>query len=234
MDMNEEFSSKAASGWGNTIGAFRWNYVINNTLFSNTTFTYSNYDFFVNTESEERSRESDKKDFFKAEYTSGITDWTAKSDFDFIPSTRHYIRFGGSFTAHAFNPGVSTLEMRFNAENNTNLDTSFGNYKINAQEISFYIEDDIEVSPRFKINPGVHFSVFHVKSKSYSSIQPRLSARYMITEDLSAKASVAQMKQYIHLLTTSNIGLPTDLWVPATDLVSPMDAWQYSLGLRMI
>ena len=53
----------------------------------------------------------------------------------------------------------------------------------------------------------------------------------MITDNLSAKASVVQMKQYVHLLTTANIGLPTDLWVPVTNKVKPMEAWQYSAGM---
>jgi hypothetical protein len=38
------------------------------------------------------------------------------------------------------------------------------------------------------------------------------------------------MQQYIHLLTNSDAGLPTDLWVPATDLVKPQWSQQWVLG----
>jgi hypothetical protein len=39
------------------------------------------------------------------------------------------------------------------------------------------------------------------------------------------------MTQFLHLLTNSSLGLPTDLWVPATRNVKPQDAWQAAVGL---
>ena len=39
------------------------------------------------------------------------------------------------------------------------------------------------------------------------------------------------MAQYIHLLSNSNVGLPTDLWVPATDKVPFQRSRQVALGL---
>jgi hypothetical protein len=47
---------------------------------------------------------------------------------------------------------------------------------------------------------------------------------------MSIKASYAQMNQFIHLLTNSGVGLPTDLWVPATALVPPQQSRQWALG----
>ena len=45
------------------------------------------------------------------------------------------------------------------------------------------------------------------------------------------KASYAQMAQFIHLLSNAGLGLPTDLWVPATQEVQPEQSWQVALGL---
>jgi hypothetical protein len=39
------------------------------------------------------------------------------------------------------------------------------------------------------------------------------------------------MNQYIHLLTNSGIGLPTDLWVPVTRKVPPQKSQQWATGL---
>jgi hypothetical protein len=52
----------------------------------------------------------------------------------------------------------------------------------------------------------------------------------MIKSDLSAKASYAVMNQYVHLLTNTGLGLPTDLWVPATDILKPQNSWQIAGG----
>jgi hypothetical protein len=38
------------------------------------------------------------------------------------------------------------------------------------------------------------------------------------------------MKQYIHLLTSSRITFPTDLWVPTTDKVKPQLSDQFAIG----
>jgi hypothetical protein len=39
------------------------------------------------------------------------------------------------------------------------------------------------------------------------------------------------MQQYLHLLTNAGIGLPTDLWVAATDRIPPQKAWQAACGV---
>lgn len=47
---------------------------------------------------------------------------------------------------------------------------------------------------------------------------------------MSIKAAYSTMAQYIHLLTNAGIGLPTDLWVPATENVLPMFSNQIAAG----
>jgi outer membrane receptor for ferrienterochelin and colicin len=221
-------TSNFSSGWGNNIQAIRWNYVISDNLFLNTTATYSNYTFFIKVEDIQKEIQINTNTSVK--YSSGIRDWSGKLDFDFVPSTSHYIRFGSNITSHTFNPGVSVINFNSSDINQTNIDTSVGNFKVHAIEFYSYAEDDIEISSNLKLNIGLHYSFFYVKRTPYHSLQPRLSARYMLTNDLSIKASVVQMKQYIHLLSTSNIGLPTDLWVPVTNRIKPMEAWQFALG----
>ena len=68
-------------------------------------------------------------------------------------------------------------------------------------------------------------------NKHYTSLQPRLSLRYLLPGKIAIKASYANMRQYIHLLAFSSIGLPTDLWLPTTEKVKPQDSWQVALGL---
>ena len=38
------------------------------------------------------------------------------------------------------------------------------------------------------------------------------------------------MEQYVHLLSSSPISLPTDLWVPVTKNIRPMRSYQYAVG----
>ena len=222
---------KSKLTWGNITTALRWNYVFNPRLFCNTTLTYSRYRFLIGLE--EEMRNNNNLDKFALNYTSGIYDWAEKVDFDFYPNSNHSIKFGVNHIYHTFNPGVSAFKTKTNdAENN--LDTTFGSKKIFANEFAIYGEDEIDVATRFKLNAGVRLSGFYVNSKWYNALEPRFSCRYLLNDSWSIKAGTTKMYQYIHLLTNTNIGFPTDLWVPVTSKIKPQEAWQYNIGTTFV
>ena len=212
--------------WGNIIAAVRWNFMISNKLFSNTTLSYTKYKFLTEMESEYKDNQDINK--YSFDYFSGIEDFAAKIDFDYIPNPNHYIRFGANNTYHTFNPGVNAFK-ESSSSNDTNVDTTFGNQKVYTNEMYTYLEDDITFG-KFKVNAGVHASAFYVKEKLYYNFEPRLSMRYLIKPNWSVKGAFSMMNQYIHLLSNSNIGLPTDLWLPVTDTIKPQKSIQYAIG----
>lgn len=213
--------------WGNIIAAARWNHVFNPKFFSNLTLTYSRYRFDVSQYYAEERIYVDSVDSEEESisYFSGIRDFGAKIDFEFIPDPNHYIRFGVNAINHTFNPGILSFQ------SSVQSDTTVGSFRTTANEFSAYLEDDIRVSDNLKINAGFHVSAFSVGDEFYTSFQPRVAARYLLNNGLSIKGSYAQMAQFIHLLTNSGIGLPTDLWLPATERVAPQEAHQFALGL---
>ncbi|MFY0686706.1 MAG: TonB-dependent receptor [Cyclobacteriaceae bacterium] len=223
----EEFDDESGLKWGNIISAVRWNHLFTPKLFSNVTATYSRYQFnifndYINTDNGQDPPEVYE---YHIKYSSGIQDIAAKIDFDYLPSSNHSIKFGAQGTHHTFSPGVLAYK-----EANV-ADTTIGANDINAIEYYVYAEDDWTISKKLRVNIGAHYSGFSVNGRYYDSFQPRISARWLLNQSLSAKASYVQMAQYIHLLTNVGIGLPTDLWVPATDNVRPQLAQQYAIGL---
>ncbi|MDR0714124.1 MAG: TonB-dependent receptor [Bacteroidales bacterium] len=215
--------SKVHSGltWGNITGAFRWNHVFTSRLFGNTTLTYSRYR--MNIYSKEWQTISGIEEYYGMNYLSGINDWSGRIAFDYLPSPNHYVRFGGNLIRHTFNPGSIGVTSE-------QIPLDFGSEKIYTWEYALYGEDDIRLSDRLKVNAGLRWSAFNVRGQFYNMLQPRISARYLLTDKMSAKASYSRMAQYIHLLTNSNLGLPTDLWVPATDLLHPQRSDQIAVG----
>ncbi|MGK7397510.1 MAG: TonB-dependent receptor [Candidatus Cyclobacteriaceae bacterium M3_2C_046] len=213
--------------WGNIISALRWNHIWNHKLFSNTTLTYSRYRFNIYQEYDETITTGDQvqNTYFYSEYNSGIRDFAAKIDFDYLPNPAHNVKFGLTGIHHTFNPGV------FGFEDINLADTVFGSEKITAQELGAYLEDEIRVNDRLNINAGFHLAAFNVENKWYTSIQPRFNLRYLVNASTSIKASYADMTQFVHLLTNSGIGLPTDLWLPSTADVAPQESSQVALGL---
>ncbi len=217
-------------GWGNITSALRWNYVYNPKLFNNATLTYSTYNFDVN-EQYKNTNTKDKtysEDFFQ--YLSGIRDITVQFDFDYYPGSGHSIKFGASNIWHKFKPGV-------NHDRTQNLvyavDTTYGNTNIPATEFAAFIEDNYKISSKLQANVGLHFSLFNVQETIYTSLQPRISLRYLAAKNLSFKASYAKMSQYVHLLSSSTVSLPTDLWLPTTAKVKPQNSYQFALGATL-
>ena len=240
-DFEDEYNSgstryvsknEASLGWGNVTTALRWNQVISKKVFSNTTFTYSKYQFRVGEKLDDTTYEPDTTygELFEYSYTSGIEDFTGKIDFDILPNPNHYIKVGLGDIYHTFTPGVNAFRNELGGNQN-DIDTSFGANKIFAHELFAYAEDDIKIGSRLKVNVGLHFSGFISGKTSYYSLQPRFSGRFSINDNLSVKASYAEMAQFIHLLTNGTIGLPTDLWVPSTDQVKPQNSRQFAIGL---
>lgn len=226
-NIRTDYKTNSGLSWGNIITAVRWNHVLSPKLFSNFTGTFSRYQFNVFDEYEAVVTEANQpkvEEYYKTRYVSGIRDWAAKADFDYLPNPNHYVRFGANMIEHRFSPGVYT------ERSNEEPDTTAGAPITHAREFSLYTEDDWKISSFVKINAGVHASAFQVENSWYQSVQPRLSSRFLLSDNFSLKASYSTMTQFIHLLTNAGLGLPTDLWVPSTARIKPQQSWQAAIG----
>ncbi len=207
--------------WSNVTAALRWNYVVSHKLFMNTTATYSWYKM-ENTEMSVYNTENSEM-----QYNSHIEDLGIKLDFDYYPLPNHSIKFGISETYHTFNPGV--MARHYNSADTIGNNTVRNN-KQYTHEVAAYVEDDVNISSRLKANIGIRWSGFKVGNEFYKAFEPRLSARFLLTDKWSIKGAYAEMNQYVNLLVNSNIGLPFDLWVPATENILLQESRQISLG----
>ena len=226
--------------WGNATACLRWNHVFNSKLFSNTTVSYTNYDFSFTA----------KQSGFELKLISGIKDWNAKYDLVYIPNPRHIIKTGINYIYHTFTPSNVSAKQ---GESTFDLGKVVRLY---SHDAAIYISDDWEITPRLKVNAGLRFGYFaqvgpftrYVKNQftkiadtivynrgkkvvDYHGLEPRFSLRYSLTKSMSIKASYTRNFQYIHLASISSVSLPTDVWMPCTDLIKPQLANQYVLGL---
>ncbi len=217
--------------WGNLAAALRWNYELTPQLFMNITGSVTRYRQLLElgVTSEYMSMGEWHDNEVKMDMRSGIRDFSLRADFDYAPSPEHAVKFGALLTNHHFTPQVQGAYMR--NDNVTPVDTTFGEATIDAQEFSLYGGDDWSVTEALKVNAGLVLSGFTVEGRFYPSVQPRLSARFLFTDDLSVKAGYSYMTQYMHLLSTSNVSLPTDLWVPVTARIVPMTSHQVAAGV---
>ncbi len=222
--------------WGNTVAAIRWNHVLGPKLFMDVSANYTQYRHKMGIHIKEDDKKNNYKGSMGINMKSGIYDASFRSDFHWSPSSGHDIRFGGSYTHHKFTPDVMELSMNSSETmDNDSVQTNdfnqtFGSRHILAHEYQLYAEDDIELTDVIKFNIGAGYAGFSVNNRYYNSLEPRLSARFLVTDELSVKTGYAYMTQYVHLLSNNVINLPTDLWVPVTDKVEPEHSHQWALG----
>lgn len=216
---NATNKSEAGLNWGNATGTLRWNHLVNEKIFSNVSLVFTDFLFDIH------AKETYSGDFYNLRYYSGIRDYSVKSDIDYSPNPKHFIKGGILATYHYFRPSAIVTESSF-AIDDINKKTH-----IDAYETALYAEDDFKINEKWRLSGGMRLSNFNVKGKSYINPEPRISMRYLLKPDLALKASYATMNQYLHLLSNSGFGLPTDLWVPATNRIKPQQSQQVAIGL---
>ncbi|MCE5345391.1 MAG: TonB-dependent receptor [Bacteroidales bacterium] len=222
------------SGWGNIIGSLRWNHAFGNSMFANTTLAYSSYDYF--TQNKYISTDNDLtqntilEESYIAKYKSNISDVIIKTDFDYSISNNHKLLFGLGNTFHTFRPGENNYYVN-DPKNNKLIDTSYTNSVIHASEPFFYVEDEIKVTEKLNINAGLRLSGLISNSKAYVNSEPRISINYAILPQLVFKTGYSRMVQYIHLLTSSGLIMPNDIWVPALRELQPLKSDQINAGI---
>lgn len=205
--------------WGNTLGTARWTHTFSPQLVLVTTATSTNYKYEINN----RFRN------FSFGLSSRINDLNLRSDLLWTPdSSQHSIQMGVASTYHRF--GVGRLQAGTD-DGKIQFGSDITYY---GSDYALYFQDDWAVTPRLTLSGGLRLAAFANGSKWYAAPEPRLAARYALTDDLSVKASYTRMRQYVHLVSNSGASLPTDIWYPSNKTVKPQDAQQVALGVSKL
>ncbi len=245
---NDVYGFKSSSGgtqfafnWNNATASARWNWIISPTLFLNTSATFSYYDF--NTDM--------GMDVYQFALSSGIRDYAIKSELTWLPSPKHNVRFGVHNTFHYCIPGQYAVQA------GEGIDFNIADVQpYLANELAIYAHDEWDISRRWKLNAGLRYTFFShlgpftryvlddadnvIDSISYKSgeiisqyhrVEPRLSVRFLIDSATSIKASATLNNQFMHQISIASISLPTDVWMPSTELLKPQTVIQASLGV---
>ena len=227
------------NNWGNTVGGLRWNYVLNPKLFMNLSLSYTGYSNRMIAAIDKLAYitpDSVQQSTMNGDYISKIHDLTGRLDFSYIPTPEHDIQFGTYYTNHTIIPSVASGSIDYfdqiQMDDPFRMEAKLRDDTTRSHEIVAFAEDDWSINDIFKVNMGLHFSSFGVEDTFYPSLQPRISGRALLGENLSVKVGYAYMSQYMHLLSTTSVSLPTDLWVPSTKRIKPMTAQQVAAAVN--
>ncbi|GAB3041139.1 TonB-dependent receptor [Spirosoma pulveris] len=211
--------------WGNATGTLRWNHLFSERLFSNLSLIYSNYDFTTHTSYIPIDPSDPTVSQNTWRYFDGVTDYTLKYDLDYFPTLRHQLHAGFTTTQRSFR--LNGYDVIASAEqiHRTHHEAS------RSAETSAYAEDNWEVNSWLKALIGARATIYQIQDQLYARVEPRLSLSAKVSGNTAVRGSYSVMNQFIHQLSNTGEGLPTDLWVPATAQVKPQQSQQAVLGV---
>ena len=245
-DEDATFSNRDRSNdniqWGNTAGALRWNHLISDKVFINTSLIFSRYDFSSESLATHTDTLSSDQSVFNSNrfllFSTTINDIGLKTDVDHTISKHYKLRYGGEATIHRFTPGVASETANLSlSEEDFFIERSFFdtimNPTIPATEFALYTEHNLNFK-KLNVRMGLRWSGFAVENRFYHSLQPRFDLSWRPWRRFQINTGVSYNQQYLHLLSTSGVGLPTDIWIPSTEQILPEEARQVVLGFKTL
>ena len=220
--------------WGNKTGTIRWNKIMSNKLFLNTSLIYSDYNYNVKLKNGETN----------FNINSNIKDVNLKQDYTFYADPKNNLRFGFNTILHTITPSTfsGTVTNSLSKQGRNGLENAIylsNNYKPN-NDLSFDVGlrvsaytlmggDDYNIYS----NGNVQSTIKLAKSsfgKTYINPEPRFTLNYRITDQNSFKAGYARNVQHLHILSNSTASSPSDQWIGNSYNIKPEISDQYSIG----
>ncbi|MDX2279675.1 MAG: TonB-dependent receptor [Saprospiraceae bacterium] len=216
--------------YGNQVASLRWNHLWGDRLFSNTTATYSlfNYKDGVQTDTSNLIQYAEGSE-------SRIQDIGLKTDFTFFANQTFNARMGISATQHFFQPGI--FQAQAGLKYGSNADTLQlrrpKTAAINAFEGNAYMQTDWQINDQMALETGLNTSLFIVSGKNYLRPDPRLRLLWKPTPPVQIFFSFSGLTQNLHQVGSFSGSLPFELWAPTTANNAPERVWQSSIGVEL-
>jgi len=219
--------------WGNRGISLGYNTLINNRLSLHASVCRSSY-------------VSDRQEKISATYTNfdtGISDTSIyqqslKSDIqniilhsniDLKINNNYRVKAGIQQTFATLNPNTSMYIKEDDESYNQDLSA-----RENPYTSDIYVENIFSLLSRLNFNIGMRYSLYISNNKPVSYPEPRLALTCAISKAFLAKVAYSKTHQYVHLLTSSKIGLARDFWIPATRGVKPGASDQYNISFLFL
>lgn len=232
----ELYRTKFNLQWGNLTTAINWSYQFTPKLFANFTGVYAHNRSLYDYEEENKylnSGQVREVTHIERRNHSVIDDVGYRMEFDYKPGARQHVRIGSNYLFHNFYPQSQAVKDFSGNDDKTDTIQHSSSFYYRGHEFTVYAEDDITFRKKWRANIGIHYTLFKILNKTYHSVEPRAAVRYQWNDYTTVKLSYTEMSQFMHLLSSTYLNLPTDYWVPSTRDIRPMRSRQYAAGVYM-
>jgi outer membrane cobalamin receptor len=207
---NGAAASSVDINWGNQAGSSGWTHIFSSNLFSHFTLSGSHYFSLLQFGLGDNSFKFDNQ----------IYDLTFKGDAEYFASQKDIIKTGFQVSKYDFILNIKQ------ANNPPNADIDVRPYYYAG-----YISNEWKPDERWALTTGLR--VDGITSNGDVGIDPRVTARYILNEDVTLKASWGIYHQYLKL-AANPLFSAFDLWLPVDSTQKASRADQYVLGVSTV
>ncbi len=202
--------------YGNRAGGAAWTHVFGSELFTNLDFSASNFNsvFTIGSSAQPFT------------WTNAIDDYTMRASVDYFPNPENTIKSGLQATAYKTTLLIQSGTNPPNA--NVDLTPAYGAVYVQDEwkpTMTGYVEDPLAITGGLRVD--------QISSNPEIGIDPRLSARYILTPAITVKASAGIYHQYLKLATNDIIPI-FDIWLPDDHTQPPEECYQYVFGVSTV
>lgn len=231
-------------GWNNFVSSLNWSRNISDDTFFDLNVYNSRYRYQILFDDENNG----------FDWQSTISETGARLEWSWLKPNNSVIKAGYHSQFYHFSPINLTLAPESNL-------TGFNTNPRNGFQNNFFVSGTTDLGTKVKIETGLRYTLYQEVGKGviyqyeggiptpeanitdslklgrfesgkvFHRLEPRVSLRYLIRNDLSFKASFNRNHQFVQIATNSSAGLPIDRWVPAGTYIEPLRGDQVSAGL---
>ncbi|UZO79784.1 TonB-dependent receptor [Aquimarina sp. ERC-38] len=243
---NFSVSSDSLYTYSNALGSIKWNHRFNDQKKGSVLFSSSQYEFDIAFDGEANNNFDLGYKILESELKLKMDhSWNESGDFTYGLSSKLYSANPGTIEPKGAESDIERIEIP----------------REKALESSAFVSYKFSINDKLELDTGIRFSVFNVLGRrtqriyqegvprndssvieerefgnnevveTYGGPEFRISARYLLTPDLSLKAGFNNSYQYIHLLSNNTTISPVDTWKLSDLNIQPQQSQQYSLGL---
>ncbi len=157
---------------------------------------------------------------FKSFEDNNVDDITLRMDNEWNLDQNNKIGFGF---------WVSNVNTKFDVLVNDTLEVL--NRDVEANQYSLYLQDEIKLTNRWNILPGMRTTYYDGTSEFY--FEPRFSTSYKVTDRIKLKGAWGQTNQFINHITNEDVIEGTrDFWLVADEELNPGFSEHYIAGIE--
>lgn len=239
------FDTTTSYDWQSDVASLNFSSAINSKLSLYINGNYSRFTSGINTLS----------DNFQSRLKSSIAQKQGKITFAYKTSDKNELNLGVDYIHYNISPGERNPTSPKSSINSVTVPEEQG------REVAAFITDEIQFTDKISLQAGVRYAMYDYlgpksvyqyqaglpitretitdsvsfgKNKSiqqYSGLEPRVSLKVGVTDDVTLKFSYNRQQQFLHLISNTTAISPVDFWKLSDNYIKAQAGDQYSAGI---